>query len=438
METNVTREQNSSWRKSFFVIWTGQAFSLLGSQLVQFALIWWLTHSTRSATVLATATLASMLPGILLGPFAGACVDRWDRRVVMMVADGVIALATLGLAVLSALGAMRVGYVFIIMMIRALGGTFHWPAMQASTSLMVPEKHLSRVAGLNQTLSGALNIAAPPLGALLISVLPLHGVLAIDVGTALLAILPLTWIRIPRPEGAVAPEEAKAKTSIWHDVLEGLRYMLGWPGLFWVGVIAVLVNLLLSPAFALVPIFVIKHLGGQALELGWLESSWGFGIVAGGLILSVWGGFHRRVMTSLTGVVGLGLGALLIGLTPRGILWPALVGSFLAGVMFPIANGPVLAIVQAKVAPHMQGRVLTLMSSAAAAASPLGLLIAGPVADLLSVNIWFVAGGIVCLLAGVVGFFVPVIARIEDYIGPSAEGERAVLAEEVKRVQVKF
>lgn len=432
LEASKLSQQNRDWRIPFFTLWSGQAFSLLGSQLVQFALVWWLTHATRSATVLATATLASMLPGILLGPFAGACVDRWDRRTVMIVADAVVALASLGLALVSAFGTMRVGYVYIIMMVRALGGAFHWPAMQASTSLMVPEKQLSRVAGLNQTLNGALNIAAPPLGALLVSLLPLHGVLAIDVSTAMLAILPLTWIHIPRPERMALTGEVK--TSLWHDVLEGLRYMLGWPGLFWVGVIALLVNLLLSPVFALVPIFVIEHLGGQALELGWLESCWGFGIVAGGLILSIWGGFRRRVMTSLMGVVGMGLSTLLLGLTPRGLLWPALVSTFLAGVMIPIANGPVLAIVQAKVAPHMQGRVLTLMNSASAAASPLGLLIAGPIADLLSVNVWFVVGGAVCLLLGVVGFFVPVIARIEDYVSPSEGEKRAVLAEEAERM----
>ena len=406
------------------MIWTGQAFSLLGSQLVQFALVWWLTRSTGSATVLATATLVSLLPGILLGPFAGACVDRWDRRLVMMAADGIIALATLGLALLSAMGAMRIWHVYAIMMLRALGSTFHWPAMQASTSLMVPKEQLSRVAGLNQTLSGALNIAAPTLGALLISLLPLHGVLAIDVSTALLAILPLIWVRIPQPERTVTSDgQAGPKASLWQDVLEGLRYVLGWPGLFWVGIVAILVNLLLNPAFALVPLFVMKHLGGQALQLGWMESAWGFGIVLGGLILSAWGGFRRRVMTALMGVAGLGLGSLLIGLTPRGTLWPALVGTFLAGMMYPIANGPVFAIVQATVAPQMQGRVLTLMGSAAAAASPLGLLIAGPVADLLGVSAWFLMGGAACLLAGLAGFFVPTIMHIENHAVSPSLGE---------------
>ena len=154
---------HSNWKIPFFAIWAGQAFSLIGSGLVQFALVWWLTSTTGSATVLATGTLVAILPGVVLGPFAGALVDRWNRRIVMMAADGFIALATLGLAVLYALGAMQIWHVYVIMFLRSLGGASHWPAMQASTSLMVPEEHLARVAGLNQTMQGALNIVAPPI-----------------------------------------------------------------------------------------------------------------------------------------------------------------------------------------------------------------------------------------------------------------------------------
>ena len=156
--------------RAFFTIWTGQAFSLLGSNLVQFALVWWLTSSTGSATVLATATMVAILPGIVIGPFAGTLVDRWSRRWVMVVADGVIALTTLWAALLAWNGLLQPWHVYVIMFIRATAGGFHWPAMQASTSLMVPERLLSRVAGLNQTLYGLMQIAAPALGALLLSV----------------------------------------------------------------------------------------------------------------------------------------------------------------------------------------------------------------------------------------------------------------------------
>jgi len=228
---------SAKWNAPFFAIWTAQAFSLVGSALVQFALVWWLTQSTGSATVLATATLVAILPGIFLGPLAGTLVDRWNRRAVMIVADGGIALATLGLVYLAATGALQVWHVYATMAIRATGAAFHWPAMQASTTLMVPRQQLSRVAGLNQTLQGAVNIVAPPTGALLLGVLPLPAVLGIDVFTALLAIAPLFFIHIPQPQkrlaarpGADDRAESVAKTSVWQDLRAGLSYVRSWPG----------------------------------------------------------------------------------------------------------------------------------------------------------------------------------------------------------------
>jgi len=408
-------QHQSNWKAHFFTIWAGQAVSLLGSMLVGFALVWWLTESTGSATVLATATLVCILPGILVGPFAGALVDRWNRRTVMIVADSIVALATVGLAVLFFTGAVRTWHVYAIMFIRATAGGFHWPAMQASTSLMVPEKHLSRVAGLNQTLNGAMNIISPPLGALLLDVLPVQGVLAIDVVTAALAITLLFLVYIPQPQSRPAAAGAVGhKFSLWADVREGLRYVWGWPGLLAVLVMATVINFLFNPAFSLMPLLVTKHFGGQAIHLGWLQSAWGIGVVLGGLTLGAWGGFRRRVWTSLMGVVGMGVGTLLVGVTPAMAFWLALGGMFSAGFMNPIANGPLFAMIQAKVAPEMQGRVFTVIQSAASAMSPLSMIVAGPVADLLGVRVWYVMAGAVCALMGLGAFFVPAIVHLED------------------------
>src|SRR5678815_4349852 len=186
---NQSQTISKNWAAHFFTVWTGQAFSLFGSALVQFALIWWLTQKSGSATVLALATLVGMLPQIVIGPFAGALVDRWNRRIIMIVADGSIALCTLFLAWLFATGHVQIWHVYVIMALRALGTAFHFPAMSASTPLMVPEEQLTRISGMNQTLQGLMALVAPPVGALLISVFPTQGVLFVDIGTAMLAIL---------------------------------------------------------------------------------------------------------------------------------------------------------------------------------------------------------------------------------------------------------
>lgn len=403
--------KTTSWKIPFFTIWTGQAFSLIGSNLVQFALVWWLTETTGSATILAVASIMAVLPQVFLGPIAGALVDRWNRRLVMMVADSVIALAVVVLAVLYALDAVQIWHIYVLMFIRAAGGAFHWPAMQASTTLMVPEKHLSRVAGLNQTLFGVANIVAPPLGALLFSILPIQGILAIDVGTAVLAIVPLFFITIPQPERKEAPEE---KPSVLADMREGLRFVWGWRGMMMILIIATLINLLINPGFALLPIMVTDHFGGGALELAWLQSAWGIGMILGGITLGVWGGFKRRIVTGLLALTLMGVGVTVLGLTPATAFTLALGAMFFGGFMNPIANGSLFATLQVTVPPEMQGRVFTLAMSGSAAMSPLGLAIAGPVADALGVQIWFLIGGLATVIMGVGSFFVPAIMRIED------------------------
>ncbi|MBN1535752.1 MAG: MFS transporter [Anaerolineales bacterium] len=395
--------------KPFFVVWTGQAFSLFGSSLVQFALVWYLTQRTGSATILATATLVAFLPDVFLGPYIGALVDRWSRRLVMMAADGLIALATLGLAALFLADKVEVWHIYVIMFIRALGGTFHWPAMQSSTSLMVPTEHLSRIAGLNQALRGAMSIVAPMAGALLLAVIPMQGILAIDVGTAVIAIICLFFVIIPQPEQS--PED---QGSALKAMLEGFRYVKAWPGMMLLMLMATVLNFFINPAFSLTPLLVTEHFKGGALQLGWMESAMGIGVVAGGLVLSVWGGFKKRILTTLMGLAVCGLGVLAIGFTPAEYLNIAIASMFIGGFAMPIVNGPLFAILQDKVAPEKQGRVFTLVSSLAGAAAPLGLAIAGPVADWIGVQGWFVVAGVVSLLMAVTGPLMRPIMKLEE------------------------
>jgi DHA3 family macrolide efflux protein-like MFS transporter len=417
----------TSWKLPFFTIWTGQAFSLVGSRAVQFALVWWLTQLTGSATILATASMMALLPEILLAPLAGAYVDRWNRRLVMMVADAMIALSLLWLAYLFWADAAQIWHVYVVMLVRAVGGSFHWPAMQASTSLMVPQKHLTRVAGLNQTLNGALNIIGPPLGALLMEVLPLYSVVLVDVGTAALAIAPLFFVHVPQPK---RDDVGAEKPTIWADMREGFRYIWGWPGLMVLIGVAMVIKIALTPAFSLLPLLVSQHFHGGAAQLSLLEAVAGAGIVAGGLVLSVWGSFRRKIYTTMLGIVILGLSFLVLGFTPGGLFWMALASVLVLGLTIPLIDGPIIAILQGTVAPEIQGRVFTLMSSLVSITSPFSLAVAGPVSDWLGLRVWYVAAGLLCGLTGLALFFVPAIVNIEENNGASAEAKPLAPAEE--------
>ncbi|MCB9421019.1 MAG: MFS transporter [Ardenticatenaceae bacterium] len=407
-ETNTSQSL-----KPFFILWSGQSVSLLGSQLVQFALIWWLTQTTGSATVLAMASLAGFLPQVVLGPFVGVLVDRWNRRLTMFAADASVAAATVVLAYLFWIEAAQIWHVFAILFIRSLAGSFHWPAMMASTSLMVPKEHLTRIQGLNQALNGGLSIVSAPLGAFLLGVMPLQGVLAIDVVTAVFAITPLIFIHVPQP--ARQPNgEATNLASFWSDMREGFNYLRSWRGLLVMSGMAMLIKILLNPAFSLIPLLVTGHFGGGAMQLGVLEAITGVGIVVGGLALGAWGGFKKRIVTVNVGLIGLGAGLIVMGAAPAALFVMGLAGAFVVGAMISLIDGPIMAILQATIEPELQGRVMMLFGSLISSTVPLGLIIAGPVADLIGIRAWFMATGVLTAVIAVAGFFMPVLMGVEN------------------------
>lgn len=396
--------------RSFFILWTGQSLSLVGSQAVQFALIWWLTETSGSATILATATLLGLLPPIMLGPVIGALIDRWNRKTLMLAADGFVALASLLLAWLFAAGIAEIPHVLALLFLRALGTAFHSTAMTASTTLMVPEQHLTRIQGLNQSMQGILTIVAAPLGALLLAIFSMTGVMMVDVGTALLAILPLLAIHVPRP----ARSDRFDQGSVWAETIAGFRYLMKLRGhALLIGMSAV-INALLVPAFALLPLLVLQRLNGGASQFGWLNSSLGVGLIVGGAALGAWGGFRKRIVTTLTAMIGLGVAVIAVGLTPASSFLWALVFMFCVGLIVPLVNGPVYAILQATIAPDYQGRVFALITSLAGAVAPVGLVIAAPIAEILGVGFWYLAGGLACVTMGIAGFFAPALMRIDD------------------------
>ncbi len=402
-----------NWAVRFFTIFTGQAFSLFGSSLVQFALIWYLTQKTGSATVLATASLFGMLPQILLGPIAGTVVDRGNRRLIMILSDATIAVFTLLLAYLFWSGSVEIWHIYLISAVRSAGGAFHYPAMSASTSLMVPKEQLSRVAGANQTMQGLVSIVAPPVGALLVAVMATENMLMIDVVTAVMGITPLLFYSVPQPKQEEHHESAPRK-SFMQDMGAGIKYMVSWPGLLMMGLMATMLNFLLGPTTALTPLLVTKYFGKGALELGSLDSFFGVGMIAGGITLSVWGGFKKKIVTSLAGIIAFSAAILAIAIAPADKFWMMVASMFVIGFMLPMANGPIHALFQSLIEPNMQGRVLSLVSSVAQAMMPLGLIIAGPVTDATSYQTWFWIAGILNLVIGVGSFFIPAIINIES------------------------
>lgn len=405
----------ANWQRRFFAFFGAQAVSLIGSNIAQFAITWWLARSLESATVLAMATLMALLPGVLLGPLVGVLVDRWPRRRIIMMADGVGALGAAVLMVLFWMGAIEVWHIYVVTFVRSLAGTFHFAAVQSSTTLMVPPEQLTRVGGMNQTVQGINMLVAPPLGALLLELLSLEWLMAIDVITAVIAIALVFFIHIPQPPVSAT---TGARPSILGDLGTGFLYIWRWPALFMALLMSSVLNFLMSPAFSLLPILVLRHFKGNAFHLGGLNTVMGLGFVAGGLILGAWGGFKRRIHTALFGLAAMAVGTLMIGIAPAEGYWVALVGMGVFGIFNTISNGSFFAIIQTVVAPEMQGRVFTVLMSISQAMTPLGLLVAGPVADRFGVQLWYLVATVSILVMCVVMLLTPSMMHLEDHRAP--------------------
>ena len=404
--------RDGAWAGGFFTIWTGQTLSSLGTQVAQFALVWWLTEKTGSATILATSVLVAYLPEVFLAPIIGTLNDRWNRRIVMLVSDTLVAIAMAGLAGLFWMEIIEIWHIYAVNFLASIGRAFQGLAMITSTPLMVPEKHLARIQGTNQTLHGVLSMGGPPLGALALALFEMHIILAIDVLTAMLAIGPLIFIMIPQPKRM--EEKQSQEDGIWVEMLEGFRYLWRWIGLRNLILIAAVLNIFGNTKMTISPLLITDHFNGGATELGWFNSTWGVGIVLGGLLVGAWGGFRRRIMTTILGWIVYGIGTILVGIVPHTRFALAITGIALSGVGSSLINAPLRALLQANVDPHLQGRVFGALHSSVQFTTMLGLIVIGPVTDVFGPQPWFLTGGLLTLVLGTSVRMIPSVVSIED------------------------
>jgi MFS transporter, DHA3 family, macrolide efflux protein len=388
-------EVSGNWQPRFWTIWLGQAFSLIGSSLTQFVLVWWITQTTNSASALAIAGIVGLLPQALLSPLGGAVADHYSRRLIMIVADAITALCMMVLVILFSSGSIQLWHVYTLMALRSSMQAFQTPASSASSAMLVPKDWLPRVAGMNQTMMGVMTIAAAPLGALALAWMPLERALLIDVATALLGIVPLFFYAIPQIRNT------NPNSSLLADIGEGLRFVRGNPGLVKLYGMLALVILTIFPTFSLLPLLVKTHFKGGINEVALLEGLSGIGMIVGGVIISVWPPRNKVLMFLISFAVSCGTVAL-TALAPGNLLWLAVVWWVFSGVSFSTGQAPMTAILQTVVPNQMQGRTASLMNTIMGFAGPIGLAIAGPLAEVIGVRGLFLWGGglsaVICLL----------------------------------------
>ncbi len=358
----------------FAVIWSGQFFSLLGTYMSQFALSIWAWQVTGEATVLALVALFSFGPSVIMFPVAGALVDRWNRKLVMMISDVASGIATIAVFLLLSSGRLEVWHLYVAGAFTGIFQAFQWPAYSASISLMVEKKDYARASGLLSLADSVSNIIAPAAAGILIGVIGVAGVLTIDIATFLTAIGILLVVVVPQPPKSLE------KRSMLSDTFFGFRYISERRGLLGLQLNFFATNLVTGIAFTVFTPMIMLRSGNDTVITGAVQSAFGVGGVVGGLALSVWGGPKRRVDGVLLGMVGSGLlGMTLLGMGQTPLIWMA--GAFLTMLFIPTSNGSNQAIWQSKVPPEYQGRVFATRALIASMSAPIGMMIAGPLAD---------------------------------------------------------
>ena len=361
----------------FSIVWIGQVVSLVGTAMTQFALTIWAFEQTGRATDLALIGFFFMVPLLVISPVAGAIVDRNDRKLMMMVSDLAAGVVTIFTLLLFTTGWLQVWHLYITAAITGVFQTFQWPAYSAAISTMLPKEQYGRANGMMALAESGSGILAPVLAAGLLGFVGLGGVFAIDIVSFLFAIGALLVVRIPNPKSTEAGKEGEG--SIWKESAYGFRYILQRPSLLGLQLVFFVCNFVSSIGFTLLAPMILLRTGNNELLLGSVQSTVAIGGVIGGALMSVWGGPKRLVHGVLLGWAVTGLAAAVFGTGQTAVIWIA------SGLMFtlfgPIINGSNQAIWQAKVAPDVQGRVFAIRRLIAWVSSPLGLLIAGPLAD---------------------------------------------------------
>lgn len=364
--------------RAFGIVWLGQFASIFGNGLTGFAIAIWVWQETGQATALALIPVFMWLPGLIVGPVAGALVDRWNRRRVLMLADFGSSLAIFGLFVLYQLGLLEIWHLYAATAVSSLFNAFQWPAFSASITLMVAKENYSRASGLMSLAESASFILSPIVAAVLIGFLDLGQILLIDMLTFMVALFTLLISRIPEPDRSQA-EPLNAK-SLVADSWFGFLYIWRRTSLLGIQSLMFSYNFVKSFGFAVLPAMILARTGENAVALGTVQSSAAVGGVIGGLILSVWPGTRRQIHGVLLGTILASLFTqLLFGLGRDVIVWSVFA---LVGTMFrPWINAANQAIWQRKVAPELQGRVFGARATIALISLPLGYLFAGPLAD---------------------------------------------------------
>lgn len=398
--------------KHYIYFWIGQLFSLLGSQVISFVIIFWITIETESAILLSIATVLTFLPIVVIGPIAGVFVDRWNRKIVIFIADFLQAITTFALVIIFFLNILNVWLVIFFTSLRSVFQAFHLPAANAIIPLMVPKDKLSRINGINYLFTGLISAIGPIIGASLLVFLTIDQTLWIDIITFLIAIIPLLLIKIPSIPKKTEKEE---KDSFIKDFRIGVNFIKSVPGLLALLTFGSLFNFFIMPYNTLITYYVIIYHLGKVTELAIVMASIQGSIFIGAVIVTIKKEWKRKIPIIVFGASFQYIGIIIASLAPLSNFLIISIGSFIFAFMFPVINTIIYTIMQTTIPPEKQGRVLSISMAIATVVSPIGMFISGPLAELLGIAFLFILSSILGIITIILTWLFSNIRKLEDY-----------------------
>ncbi len=423
---------------AFIIIWIGQLVSILASAMSQFGLTIWMYQQTKSATAMGLMQVFFITPFLIMSPFAGVMVDKYNRKLMMMISDLTAVIATFSIFLLLWSGHLQFWHLYAAAVLNGIGNTFQWPAYSAVISTMIPKEQLGRANGLTSLMEAGPGVLAPALAGALLPVIGLTGILFFDFATFFIAIGSLMFVFVPQPPKTVEGVKAD-EGSILSQAAFGFKYIFARPSLLGLQMVFFFGNLFFGMSGTIMAPMILAQSGSNNLIFGTVESFLAGGGIIGGILMSAWGGFKKKVHGVLIGWIFTSIGIIVMGLGHGLNLWiPA---AILCSILSPLLNGSNQAIWQSKVAPDLQGRVFSARRLIAWFSNPISPIIAGTLADFVfepamqtnsflartfggltgigpgsGMGLLMIIFGFGGILVGTAGYFIPAIVKAEELL----------------------
>ncbi|MDN6109768.1 MAG: MFS transporter [Enterobacterales bacterium] len=383
--------QQLHWKKDIALFLSAQTVTLLGSSIVQYAIIWYITLTTSSGLMITISTLCGFLPQLIISLFAGVWVDRYNRKYVSMISDAAITLVTLLLAVSFILGYKPLWLIFAVLAVRSFGTGIQTPTVNAIIPQLVPKDRLIKINGINSTLSSLNMLIAPAASGVLYAYFSIEKIFFADVITAAIGLVFMSMLKIAKLTNSNLDGKSTIKV-----IGEGFHYLRQNPFISYLIMFLIIMMILISPAAFMTPLMVSRSFGPEAWRLAINEMAFSSGAIAGGILIAMWGGFTSRLRTTLFAGGAYGFFMIALGCAPLFSIYLAF--NFLIGITMPCFNAPVTSLLQEKVIPEMHGRIFSLVQVANCCALPLGMVLFGPLADHFRIQHLLVIAGVLVLL----------------------------------------